>query len=105
MGDYYKDKFVQPSWPLTWPPIDSSPYQQPLSPLSPILSPAVTREEFDELKKAVEEMKNVLLRAKEYDEKTGQPDCEMEDKVDVLKKIAKLVGVDLSEVFGSRPWP
>lgn len=59
----------------------------------------ITRTEFNALKKEVEELKKLLLAAKEYDEKTGQKDCEVEDKVALLKKIAELVGVDLSEVF------
>lgn len=63
-------------------------------------APEVSRADFDALKREVEEMKKLLLRAKKYDEETGQPDCEMEDKVALLKKVAQLVGVDLSEVFG-----
>jgi hypothetical protein len=59
----------------------------------------VSREEFEELKAKVEELKTLLLAAKAYDEKTGQPHCEAEDKVAVLKKIADYFGVDLKEVF------
>lgn len=58
-----------------------------------------TREEFEALKKEVEELKKLLLAAKEYDEKTGEPDCEIDEKVEVIKKIAKLVGVDMESVF------
>ncbi|VDM10415.1 unnamed protein product [Wuchereria bancrofti] len=61
--------------------------------------PWATKQEFEQLKKEVEDMKKLLIRAKEYDEKTGQPDCEMEEKVALLKKVAELVGVDLSEIF------
>lgn len=59
----------------------------------------VSKEEFDALKKEVENMKELLTKAKEYDEKNNEPHCEMEEKVELLKKIAKLVVVDLSIIF------
>lgn len=60
----------------------------------------VTREEFEALKKEVEKMKKLLIKAKLYDIENGEPDCEMDDKVELLKRIAEAVGVDLTEVFG-----
>lgn len=62
---------------------------------------SVSKEEFESLKKEVEEMKQLLIKAKIYDEKNNEPDCELEDKVAFLKKIAEAVGVDLEEVFKS----
>jgi hypothetical protein len=59
----------------------------------------VTREEFDALKKDVLEMKADLIKARAEDIKNGEPDCEMESKVALLKKIAEVVGVSLDEVF------
>jgi hypothetical protein len=44
-------------------------------------------------------MKQLLIKAKIYDEKNNEPNCEIEDKVATLKRIAELMGVDLSEVF------
>jgi hypothetical protein len=64
----------------------------------PILDP-ISRAEFDKLKADVEEMKALLQRAKMYDAKNGEPDCEMADKVDLLRKVADLVGVSLDDVF------
>lgn len=61
-----------------------------------------TRYEFDELKKEVLEMKRLLINAKEIDEKTGQQNCEQEEKIKILKAVAIAVGVDLSEVFGAK---
>lgn len=63
--------------------------------------PLVTREEFESLKTMVEELKNVLIAAKIYDEKTGQPDCEMEEKTKLFKRLAELCGVDISSIFVS----
>lgn len=65
--------------------------------------PQVSKKEFDDLKKEVEIMKDLLVRAKIYDEQTGQKDCEMDEKVAFLKKIAEFVGVSLEEVFGIAP--
>ena len=62
--------------------------------------PPVSREAFDALKRDVEEMRALLLRAKVYDARNGEPDCHMDDKVALLKRVAEMVGVDLSEVFG-----
>lgn len=92
IGDHYGEKF-RPMWP-----------QQPLQPSTIqtiTLPPAISREEFDALKRDVEEMKALLKRAKAYDEANGEPDCEMDEKVALLKRVAELVGVDLSEVFGA----
>lgn len=63
----------------------------------------VSRAEFDELKRQVMEMKELLKRAKAYDERNGEPDCEMVDeKMDLLRRVAKLVGIDLDDVIGKR---
>ncbi len=58
-----------------------------------------TKEEFDALKKEVEDMKALLKKAKIYDEANNEPDCEMEQKVKFIKQIANFVGVDLNELF------
>lgn len=59
-------------------------------------TPDVPKEEFDALKKEVQELKQVIIAAKLYDSVTNQPDCEMEEKVAAIKKIAELVGVELN---------
>lgn len=69
-----------------------------VSPLSTFTINPVSREEFEALKRDVEEMKALLIRAKEYDRRNNEPDCEMAEKVALIKKVAELVGVDISEV-------
>lgn len=64
------------------------------------LAPPPTRAEFDALKQTVEQMKGDLLAAKRRDQEAGAPDCEMEEKIALLRKVAELVGVDLNSVFG-----
>lgn len=61
----------------------------------------ISRTEFDALKKEVQELKELLTAAKKYDEATGQKDCEAGDKVKLIKEIAKLVGVNMDEVFNT----
>ncbi len=87
IGDFYGDKWRDRSWYVpSFPHIPQTPSQ-------------ITRDEFDELKREVADMKELLKRAKEYDERTGQPDCEIDEKMDLLRKIAKLVGVDIDDVL------
>ena len=59
----------------------------------------VRRKEFEALRNEVEKLKKSLEAALAEDIANGEPDCEMEDKVAIIKQIAKLVGVDLNEVF------
>lgn len=88
IGDHYNDKWktVPNNWPNMYPPLNSS----------------VTKAEFEALRQEVLEMKQLLIKAVEYDKRTNQPHCEMEEKIATLKRIADLVGVDLEEVFGKR---
>lgn len=91
VGDHYSDKFQNPTY--NWPVTNSLPGMT--------LNVGASKEEVEALRKEVREMKALLVRAKLYDEQNNEPNCEMESKVALLKKIAELVGVDLSEVFGS----
>lgn len=76
------------------------PWVQPNLPNTVItLPPEITKAEFDALKREVEELKKLLTAAKAFDAATGQPDCEQDEKVALLKRIAELVGVDLDEVL------
>ena len=65
------------------------------------LSP-VNREEFEILKREVEDLKGLLKAAKKYDRENNQPDCEVEEKVVLLRKIAEAVGIDLDDVLKNK---
>jgi hypothetical protein len=99
VGDYWKDDFNK-----RWPNINPNVYPLPDGtswPTTPAgVRPFNSQEEIAKLRKEMEELKLLLLAAKRYDEKMGEPDCEMGDKVALIKKIAKLVGVDMKDVFG-----
>ena len=87
IGDGWREQF-----PARWPQIDLEVW--------PNLPPGnITRHEFDMLRKEVKSLKKLLQEAKKFDESTGQKNCEMDDKIEFIKKIAKLVDVDLDEVF------
>jgi hypothetical protein len=88
IGDFYGRKWdMYPSQPVTIP--------------QTIITTGVPREEFDALKREVENMKLLLLLAKKVDAANGTPDCEMDEKVAKLRAVAELVGIDLDEIFGS----
>lgn len=82
IGDHFSEKWKQP------------PYQQIFTNI-----PDVSRAEFEALKKEVEEMKALLKRAKEYDEKNNEPNCEIEEKMTMLRKFSDAVGIDLDDVI------
>jgi hypothetical protein len=72
---------------------------------SVVIQQGVSQADFDALKKEVLELKKLLRAAADFDKATGQPHCEMEDKVKLIKAIAELVGVDLGDVFGKHTDP
>jgi hypothetical protein len=100
VGDNWGQKFNEIPWA-----VPGIPMPNPLTPSVPLFPPGTqpfnppSREEFEELKRMVLEMKEELIAARAQDIANNEPDCEMEDKVAVLKKIAKMVGVSLEEVF------
>lgn len=84
--DHYQDKWTNPL--------------NPLFPLAPSPIPPVSKEDFDALKRDVEEMKALLKRAVDYDKRNNEPECEMAEKVALVRKVAEMVGVTLDDVLG-----
>ena len=89
VADHYRDKWERRDWfpPYEWPQ----------------RFPQIEREEIEKLKREVEEMRELLKRAKKYDAENGEPDCAMDEKIELIKKIAKLVGVDLGDALPQKP--
>lgn len=83
-----------PEHPWIQPFIDPyvPPFRQP-----PFSAPS--QEEFDALKREMEALKKLLRAAKIYDEETGQPDCETDEKIATLKKVAEFLGIDLNDAL------
>lgn len=59
----------------------------------------VTREEFDRLKKEFEKFKREAKQARQQDIAENNEDCEMAQKIEIVKKIANSLGVDLEDIF------
>jgi hypothetical protein len=90
VGDHYGhewDKYGREPFKHQWPLVIAT-------------KPEVTKAEFNALRKQVEEMKDLLIKAKEIDEKTAQPSCQDEEKMALLRKIADAVGISLDDVLG-----
>lgn len=104
VGDFYNDRWKDdfppkrsfPSFPGTF--VLQYATQNELNDLREMLKEHM--EAFSALKKEVEDCKELLMRAKKYDVDNNEPDCEIEDKVALIKKVAELVGVNMNDVFG-----
>ena len=93
-GDYFSDKWKNnPS--INWPNVNNLPNS---SMTYPQIDPGVTKQEFEQLKKEVLEMKELLKRSIEYDKKNNEPHCEIAEKIITIKQIANLLGVDLNDL-------
>lgn len=89
VSDHYIDRWrqIERLRPYEVPnPFPITPYVPPPPP-----PPGITPEE-------VEELRDLLRRARKYDEDNKQPDCGLEDKKRLLKELAGKLGVDLGEL-------
>lgn len=88
--DHYYDKWRQlptPPDPLAKP---QPSIQEVFNTLLPkAKEPPITDEE-------IREFRALLQRAREYDKRNNEPDCEMESKKAAIRTIAKQLGVDVS---------
>lgn len=66
-------------------------YYIPAAPYLPVTTPQIPQTEIDEFKKLLE-------RAREYDKKHSQPDCELESKRQRLLEMARTLGVEINFV-------
>jgi len=83
--DHYSDKWgpMVPGWVLpSTPGTVGAPTYIPTP-------PAITPEE-------VAEFRRLLERAREYDKRNHEPDCELDDKRRALKAIAAALGIDIA---------
>ena len=91
VGDHYGDKWDQ--------------YRRQITPF-PTVYPTQTAPqiintiELQKLREEVQEMKELLKKAIQYDKDNNQPDCEKPEKIAFLKRMAEMVGITLDDVFG-----
>ena len=83
VGDHYRDL------------VPRRPWYDPVR----IIRDSTTEKEIAEIKKELEEVKELLKKAKKYDEDNNEPECEIDEKVELLKRLSDKLDVDLSEVF------
>lgn len=107
VADHFYDKWTRPPYvipakpyeqpPIPWqpPPPFGPPVIVPYVPMpglpattSPVTPPTSTKVKGRLLTpEEIDELRVILEKAREYDERTGQPDCETEDKIEKLKKL------------------
>jgi hypothetical protein len=115
IGDHYHDKWKDFDWEW-WRkqqenqnPISPLPGTSPYNPMNPTPQPFpfeekpnIGRWEFEQLRKEVEEMKQLLIKALDYDKRNNEPDCQIEDKLETLRRIAAEVGINLDDILGPK---
>lgn len=74
--DKWKDYQLPPVTPLPWGSVNIT-YPSPITP-----------EEINEFRKLLE-------RAREYDKKNNEPDCELQEKKELVKQLAEKLGVKI----------
>jgi hypothetical protein len=89
--DHIYEKWQPIPMPVWTPALPAQPVPMPAyPPAQPYVAPKLpTHEEVDDFRRLYE-------RAKEYDRRTGQPDCELEQKRKLIKELAERLGVDVS---------
>lgn len=100
VGDRFRDRFYERPWFPNTPTVPPPANPIDWSNLLKVAEPQITRAEFDTLKADVAEMKELLKAAKKQDDEAGTPMCEMEEKMALLRAVAKIVGVSLDDVIG-----
>lgn len=64
-----------------------------------LLGEPVSRKEFNDLLEEVRLLRELLEKANAYDKLTGQPECETAEKVELLRRVGKALGIDLESVL------
>ena len=87
--DHYWDNWKDRT-PAPYLVVPSQPFQPyiPPNPIQPV-TPPITPEEIAEFRKLLE-------RAREYDKRNNEPDCELDEKKQRLKKLAEELGISIS---------
>ncbi len=80
--DHYRDRWTQ----------------QPIQDFPFVVQPSISPEE-------VAEFRRLLERAREYDKRHNEPDCELDEKKRALLAIAETLGIDISFVETREPAP
>jgi hypothetical protein len=97
--DHYTDKWRPNPW-FNPEPLKPLPLPFPQTPpIYPQPADVITRDEINDLRRDIAELKALVKRAKKYDADKGEPNCELAEKVEIVRKVAKLVGIEISDVL------
>lgn len=82
--DHYRERWEPLTYPVLLPlmPPPQPPWQVTIS------RPSITAEE-------IAEFRRLLERAREYDKRHGEPDCELDEKKQALLAIAAKLGIEI----------
>ncbi len=85
IADHYRDRWRERK-EYQYPPATTEqfPYQPKVIPFT--IQPTITPEE-------IEEFRKLLERAREYDKRNNEPDCENQEKLDEIIRLAEEAGV------------
>jgi hypothetical protein len=83
--DHYGDKWQPLVPPATYPVSVPWPVVLPATAPVPLVSP-----------EEVAEFRRLLERAREYDRRNNEPDCELAEKRERVKDLARQLGIDVS---------
>src|SRR5437868_14748082 len=95
--DHYTDKwrpFVQPGTLIPLMPGDS--IGTVTTGLTFTVVSPLTAEEITQFRRDAEELRTLLDRAREYDRRNHEPNCELDSKRQMIKAIAAALGIDVS---------
>lgn len=98
MIEYYQKDFPN-RWPWYEPPKEIPPSRTSTTTEFIFDPPPDIEVQVQKLKDEVSELKDLLKQTKKFDEATGQPDCEMESKINFVRQLADFVGVEMRDVF------
>lgn len=82
------DHYIRKWEPFVWPP-------DPVTPSPQVIPPLIIQQPSPFTPEEVAQLKDLLQKAKDIDDATGQPDCENEEKKAKLREIAGRFGVEL----------
>lgn len=75
---------------------NSSPFTMPISPIQPFTVPDATYLPVPAISMdEIAEFRKLLERAREYDKRNNEPDCELQEKKDQLLKLAEQLGIKI----------
>ena len=81
--EHYEDKWDRYSW-------------YPKNPSPPFIPITIPKDDIEDIKKDLEELKRLIKRGRKYDIANNQPDCESDEKSRIIRHIASACGMEVT---------